>query len=101
MGNHYSFINQKKIKECIHHYQRHYLPNNNSKQKRFFTCSNENIQRKIVIFKDRYRQHHKNQILYTFLHKDNGSFLDNHKTKIIHVQNQCIVEYVLLNLEKY
>ena len=101
MCNHYSFINWKKIKESLHHYQRHYLPNNNSKEKRFFTRSEENIQRKIVIIKDRYRQHHKNQILYSFLHKDNGSFLDDYKSKIFHVQNKCRVEDALFNLEKY
>ena len=95
MGDHYSFIDQKKIIESIHHYERHYLPNNKLKQ------NDENILRKIAIIKDRYRQHDKNQILYSSLHKDNGSFMDNHKTKIFHVQNQCRVEDALLNLEKY
>ena len=99
MGNHYSFIDQKKIKETLHHYKRHYLPYNNLKQKQFFTLSNENIQRKIA--NDRYRQHHKNQILYSLLHKNNVLFLDNHKTKIFHFQNQCRVEDALLNLENY
>ena len=69
MGDHYSFIDQKKIIESIHHYERHYLPNNKLKQ------NDENILRKIAIIKDRYRQHDKNQILYSSLHKDNGSFL--------------------------
>ena len=32
---------------------------------------------------------------------DNNVFLDNHKTKIFHVQNRRIVEDIFLNPENY